>query len=178
MQYAQPDQGIFGGEVVANRPAVVMLKSTYDPRMHVTVDGKPAKTQMLAPSFIGVAVPVGTHRIQFQYEPFGYYWELFLIGGARAHRARGRAARLPPLARLPSRQARGPMSAPSVAERRRPGHDVLVVIPAWNEERERRSRRATRCAPTATPRSWSTTARSTRPRRSRRAPARPCSDSP
>jgi hypothetical protein len=80
VQYAQPDQGIFGGEVVANRPAVVMLKATYDPRMHVTVDGKPAKTQMLAPSFIGVAVPAGTHRIQFQYEPFGYYWELFLIG--------------------------------------------------------------------------------------------------
>ncbi len=80
VQYAEPDQGIFGGEVVANRPAVVMLKSTYDPRMHVTVDGKPAKTQMLAPSFIGVAVPAGTHRIQFQYVPFGYYWELFLIG--------------------------------------------------------------------------------------------------
>ena len=80
VQYARPDDGVFGGQVVANRPAVVMLKATYDPRLHVTVDGKPAKTQMLAPSFIGVAVPAGQHRIAFQYEPFGYYWVLFLIG--------------------------------------------------------------------------------------------------
>ncbi|HEY3723334.1 MAG TPA: DUF6541 family protein [Acidimicrobiia bacterium] len=80
VQYSRPDDGVWGGEVVANRPSVVMLKSTYDPRIHVTVDGKPAKTQMLAPSYVGVAVPAGTHRVEFQYEPFGYYWVLFLIG--------------------------------------------------------------------------------------------------
>jgi hypothetical protein len=57
-----------------------MLKATYDPRWHVTVDGKPAKTQMLAPSFVGVAVPAGQHRIAFRYVPYGYYWELLTLG--------------------------------------------------------------------------------------------------
>ena len=57
-----------------------MLKATYDPHMEVTVDGRPAKTQMLAPSFIGVAVTPGQHTIEFHYVAFGYYWALFLIG--------------------------------------------------------------------------------------------------
>ena len=80
LQYEQPNDGVFGGTVVANRPAVVMLKATYHPRWTVTVDGKPAKTQMLAPSFVGVAVPAGQHVVEFRYEPYPDYWLLFLIG--------------------------------------------------------------------------------------------------
>ncbi len=80
LQYEDPDRGVFGGTVVANRRAVVMLKATYHPRWHVTVDGKPAKTQMLAPSFVGVEVPAGQHSIEFRYEPYPDYWLLFLIG--------------------------------------------------------------------------------------------------
>jgi hypothetical protein len=80
VQYDLPDDGSFGGVVNANRNAVVMLKATYDPRWHVTVDGKPARTQMLAPSFVGVAVTPGQHRIEFHYVPYQYYWVLFLIG--------------------------------------------------------------------------------------------------
>jgi hypothetical protein len=41
-----------GGEVVANGYAVVMLKASYHPRWTVKVDGKPDKTQMLAPSLV------------------------------------------------------------------------------------------------------------------------------
>jgi hypothetical protein len=80
VQFALPDDGVFGGQVIVNRPSVVMLKATYDPRWHVTVDGKPAKTQMLAPSFVGVAVGPGTHRIEFDYVPYPYYWLLLTIG--------------------------------------------------------------------------------------------------
>jgi hypothetical protein len=79
--YEVPDQGVFGGDVEVNRPSVVMLKSTFDPGWHVTVDGKPAGTQMLAPSFVGVAVSPGKHRIEFHYEPYRYYWVLLTIGG-------------------------------------------------------------------------------------------------
>jgi uncharacterized membrane protein YfhO len=57
-----------------------MLKATYHPRWTVTVDGKRAKTQMLAPSFVGVAVPAGQHVVEFRYEPYPDYWLLFLIG--------------------------------------------------------------------------------------------------
>jgi hypothetical protein len=78
-QFDRPDDGIFGGTVVANRDAVVMLKATFDPRMQVTVDGKVTKSQMLAPGFIGVAVSPGQHDIEFRYVPFGYYWELFVL---------------------------------------------------------------------------------------------------
>jgi hypothetical protein len=80
-QYDRPDDGVFGGEVDVKRSSVVMLKSTFDPGWHVTVDGKPAKTQMLAPSYVGVAVSPGKHRIEFRYVTYRYYWLLLLIGG-------------------------------------------------------------------------------------------------
>jgi uncharacterized membrane protein YfhO len=35
---------------------------------------------MLAPSFIGVAVAAGHHRIAFRYVPYPDYWLLFTIG--------------------------------------------------------------------------------------------------
>jgi hypothetical protein len=76
----RPDQGVFGGTIIANRDAVVMLKATYDPHMEVRVDGRPAKTQMLAPSFVGVAVTRGQHTIEFHYVPYRHYWALFLLG--------------------------------------------------------------------------------------------------
>jgi uncharacterized membrane protein YfhO len=57
-----------------------MLKATYHPRWKVTVDGEPAETQMLAPSFVGVRVPAGEHRVEFRYEPYPNYWLLFTIG--------------------------------------------------------------------------------------------------
>lgn len=105
VQHSQPDDGAFGGDVTVNRRSVVMLKATYDPRWHVSVDGKPATTQMLAPSFVGVAVEPGTHRIEFEYMPYHYYWVLLTIGGLTlivlalaprlGARARARRARPP-----------------------------------------------------------------------------------
>jgi uncharacterized membrane protein YfhO len=80
-QLDRPDDGVFSGDVTVERPSVVMLKATYDPRWKVTVDGKPAHTQMLAPSFIGVSVSPGAHHIEFKYVPYPYYWLLLTIGG-------------------------------------------------------------------------------------------------
>lgn len=80
LQYERPDDGVFGGTVNANRRSVVMLKASYHPRWTVTVDGKPAKTQMVAPSYVGVEVSPGMHTIEFRYEPYPDYWLLFLIG--------------------------------------------------------------------------------------------------
>jgi hypothetical protein len=54
--------------VVARRPAVVVLKASYDPGWHVLVDGKSVPTEMLAPAYVGVAVPAGRHHVQFTYE--------------------------------------------------------------------------------------------------------------
>jgi hypothetical protein len=72
--------GIFTGVVQANRPAVVLLKSTYDPRWTATVDGLPAKPVMMAPSLVGVDVPAGRHVVRFRYAPYSHYRLLLAIG--------------------------------------------------------------------------------------------------
>ena len=103
-QHDRPDDGVFGGAILANRNAVVMLKATYDPHMEVTVDGRHAKTQMLAPSFVGVAVTPGRHTIEFHYEPYRYYWALFLLGALTL----AALALVPRYGRRWIQQARGP----------------------------------------------------------------------
>jgi len=65
---------------VANRPAMVILKSSFDPRWQVIVDGVSLAPQMVAPSFVGRTVPPGPHTVVFRYQPFPYYSMLFSIG--------------------------------------------------------------------------------------------------
>jgi hypothetical protein len=61
------------------RPAMVVLKTSFDPRWRVTIDGVPAEPQVIAPSFVGRAVPAGRHRVVFTYEPFPRYDLLLLL---------------------------------------------------------------------------------------------------
>ena len=56
--------------MVAERDAIAVLAASYHGRWTATVDGKEAKTQIVAPSFVAVNVPTGTHRVVFQYEPY------------------------------------------------------------------------------------------------------------
>jgi hypothetical protein len=74
--------GRAGALVELERPAAVLLKTSFDPRWQVTVDGEPAAPEMLAPSFVGVTVPAGRHTVEFVYEPFPRYDVLLLLGGA------------------------------------------------------------------------------------------------
>jgi hypothetical protein len=48
---------------------VAVLSASYHGRWRATVDGKPAPTQMVAPSLVGVTVGPGTHTVVFVYEP-------------------------------------------------------------------------------------------------------------
>jgi hypothetical protein len=79
--FAEPADGSFGGEVTLDRTAVVVLRSSFDPRWRATVDDAAAPTEMVAPGFVGVRVPPGAHRIRFVYAPYPWYWVLFLLGG-------------------------------------------------------------------------------------------------
>ena len=79
---AEPADGSFEGEVVLDRAAVVLLRSSFDPRWDVTVDGATARTEMVAPGFVGVRVPAGRHSVRFAYAPYPWYWALLLLGGA------------------------------------------------------------------------------------------------
>ena len=79
-EVAQPADGRFGGDVHADRTAVVQLKASFDPRWTVTVDGHDAPTQMIAPGFVGVRVEPGDHRVLFVYHAYPFYWLLFAFG--------------------------------------------------------------------------------------------------
>jgi hypothetical protein len=66
--------------VEANRPAVVLLKATYDPRWTATVDGLPDEPTMMAPSLVGVEVTRGHHIVRFKYRPYHRYPVLLALG--------------------------------------------------------------------------------------------------
>ncbi len=80
-QRSNLQEGEFSTTIRANRTAVVLLKVSYDPGWTVTVDGKPAKTEMIAPAYVGVRVSRGIHVVKFRYRAFQYYPELFGLAG-------------------------------------------------------------------------------------------------
>ena len=79
-QSAALEDGVFSGEVTANRRAVVLLKTTYEPGWQVSVDGVSAQPIMVAPSFVGVTVPPGPHSVVFRFATYPYYAPLLALG--------------------------------------------------------------------------------------------------
>jgi uncharacterized membrane protein YfhO len=47
----------------------LLLKESYHPGWKATLDGKPATTVHLMPSYVGVRVTPGRHEIVFRYAP-------------------------------------------------------------------------------------------------------------
>jgi hypothetical protein len=80
-QYARSEEGAWGGTVHAARPAVVLLKVAFQPRIRATVDGHRVATEMVAPGMVGVPVPAGTHQVAFEYVEFQYDDVLLVVGG-------------------------------------------------------------------------------------------------
>ncbi len=76
----EAQDGFFAGTVTATRTAAVILKVTYDPLWHATVDGIPAAPYMVVPGFVGVTVGPGQHSVVFQYVPYSHYGALLGIG--------------------------------------------------------------------------------------------------
>jgi hypothetical protein len=69
-EHVAPDDGEFSGRVVADRRSVVLLKESFHGRWEVTVDGRTRKAEMFTPSFVGVTVGPGEHRVEFRYVPY------------------------------------------------------------------------------------------------------------
>jgi len=90
--------------VVAYRRAVVLLSASYDPGWAVTVDGRRASTEMIAPALVGVEVPAGVHVVVFTYRGAnGYPWlagfsalSLLCVGGLELRQRRRRKPREAP----------------------------------------------------------------------------------
>jgi Bacterial membrane protein YfhO len=76
----EAQDGFFAGTVTTTRTAAVILKVTYDPLWHATVDGVPAAPYMVVPGFVGVTVGPGQHSVVFQYVPYSHYGALLGIG--------------------------------------------------------------------------------------------------
>ena len=62
------------------RASTLMLKATYHPNWHATVDGVDAPTAMLMPSFVGVKLAPGTHVVRLEYRPQLYRRILLALG--------------------------------------------------------------------------------------------------
>jgi len=73
------EAGTAAAVIDAHRTSVVLLKASFDPGWTVTVDGKPATTEMVAPALVGVTVAPGVHRVVFTYRGFGSYPLLFAV---------------------------------------------------------------------------------------------------
>jgi hypothetical protein len=79
---AQVDLGADGryvGQVRATREAVVVLAASYHPGWRARVDGHPVRPFMVAPSFVAVRVPPGSHSVEFVFRPYQNYWLLWLV---------------------------------------------------------------------------------------------------
>ncbi|MDQ6747433.1 MAG: hypothetical protein M3010_04915, partial [Candidatus Dormibacteraeota bacterium] len=79
-QHADLMRGRYEAQVVADRPATIVLHSTFDPRWRVFVDGVGLSTGMVAPSLVGRTIPAGNHRVEFRYEPIDTYPLFWLLG--------------------------------------------------------------------------------------------------
>ena len=76
----QAQDGYFAATVTATRTAAVVLKVTYDPLWHVTVDGRASTPYMVVPGFVAVTVGPGQHSVIFEYVPYSHYGALLGIG--------------------------------------------------------------------------------------------------
>ncbi len=77
--HADLERGTLTATIDARRTAVVLLNASYDPGWQVTVDGRPAPTEMIVPAMPGVRVSAGIHVIRFTFVGYQYYGELFVI---------------------------------------------------------------------------------------------------
>jgi hypothetical protein len=116
--------GVFTAHVVANRPATVLLRATFDPGWELTVDGIAVKPGPFAPAFVGRTIPAGDHVIEFRYRPVATYPLLWLLGAVGLLLLAARRRWLPHLyARLPG--ALGDVEAAA------PGPTASTVPARW-----------------------------------------------
>jgi hypothetical protein len=72
------EAGRFWAAVRAERDVTLMLKATYHPNWHAYLDGVEVSTRMLMPSYLGISVPPGNHRVYLEYR--SQPWRAYLLG--------------------------------------------------------------------------------------------------
>ena len=82
---AQSDElqhGLAAANVRMRQAGVVVLSASFDAGWTATVDGRPQRTEMVAPALVATAVPAGTHHVVFRYRGWRDYPLLFALGAA------------------------------------------------------------------------------------------------
>ncbi|MGH9559085.1 MAG: YfhO family protein, partial [Bryobacteraceae bacterium] len=74
----------YTADIEAARASYVLFKMTWHPNWHALVDGKPVKTAMLSPGFLGVPVNGGRHHVELRYQPEAWRWILAILGAIAA----------------------------------------------------------------------------------------------
>ena len=67
-------------QVECQERSTLVLKTTYHPNWHVTIDGREERSYMVSPSYIGLDVPSGPHQIRADYRSPAYKTALLLLG--------------------------------------------------------------------------------------------------
>ncbi len=70
----------YAATVQAEEAATLILKVTYHPNWHARVDGVATETMMVMPSYIGIRLPPGRHRVVIEYSSDPRRNLLLLIG--------------------------------------------------------------------------------------------------
>jgi hypothetical protein len=70
----------FGAELRVEDPAYVLFRMTYHPNWRILLDRKPVAAVMLSPSFIGIPIQPGSHRLELSYRSRDWTVLLFYLG--------------------------------------------------------------------------------------------------
>jgi hypothetical protein len=73
-------RGTLSAAVTMDQPGALLLSVAFDPGWHAWVNGRPVRTEMLAPALVGLELAPGQYDVVFRYEGFGWYPELWLLG--------------------------------------------------------------------------------------------------
>jgi hypothetical protein len=77
---ADLSSGSFRATVTMHKAGTLLFSVSYDPGWHAWVDGRPVRTEMLAPALVGVQLGAGQHHVVFRYLGFRWYPELWAVG--------------------------------------------------------------------------------------------------
>jgi hypothetical protein len=88
VEQAAREPGAYQARIVSSEPVDVVIRATYVPEWRVTVDQNPVPHRKVAPGFVAVRVPAGTHELVAVVSlPRGYCWGILgacmvVFGGA------------------------------------------------------------------------------------------------
>src|SRR5262249_21974227 len=73
-----PEQVVI--ETISEGPAYLVLSDTFDPGWSATLDGQLVPIRPAFVAFRAVALPAGSHTVEFTYRPAGFELGIWLVG--------------------------------------------------------------------------------------------------